>query len=966
MIDIHVSPTGCDGRDGSPCQPVATLTGARDRIRSLRRQSRVNTPVTVWIHAGCYELVEPFVLTAEDSGSEVSPVVYRAWPGDEVRISGGRRIAPEKFTPITDDVLRHKLPAGVLQLDLAALGLTEIGDAIPRGFWFPKTPAEMEVFGDDRPLPMSRWPREGYAIVGKVLEVGATSLDPNPTGSRCAIFTGDLERIRRWSRAESLRCFGYWKHAWSPATQPVAELDHERGLIRLATETHYGIWEGRKYCVLNAVEEITQPGDWALDRSARILYIYPTQNWQQARIVVSYLAGPLISLEETQHVVMRDLIIECSRGMGVSVTGQNNLLAGCTVRNVGGLAVSVNGRHNGVQACDIHDTGQGGIMLAGGDRRTLTAGSNWAVNNHIHDFNRISYTYNPGIGFDGVGHRAAHNHIHSGPHNAILIWGNDHLMEYNEFDHLAIGTDDASAIYMGRNPSEQGNVIQHNFFHHIGTPSPWGTAAIYADDGICGLAMRGNVFYRCGHAGQVSMAAIFLNAGKDHLIEQNLFVDCRLAVGFMFPTQADWEKMVAREGSSIEEMRKNIYETVDIDSPVFRARYPHLAHLAKNASRNTLRGNLTVNCGRLASPEERQVMVDNHETSTDPGFVDIERMDFRIRGDVALANRFPGFAPPSIDMMGLRVDEYRKTLPPRDLVDCKVEVIERPVMSCPGETAQARIAVKIANLSTHAFVGQIECWTNANDCVRFPGATTLDVDVPANGLAQLELPLTVTSRPDAKLMVGAMVVKGRQFLLPTPLRPEYRCHITRVAALPDLDNLGNVLESAKPLTFLSHGQEVGKMRLAIDSRNAGIHAQVKDSRVTEQFLHSAHDGNFWGGPYLGLLAAKPEAKSTREVQQVVFFPHGAEGAGSVWRFNGHEQVPVPTFPWRVHPCDGGYELAAMIPLDLLGLDGNRTDFLFEAMVNLRIEKESRATSTTLFGSRTAQLELPTLAKCTVG
>ena len=189
--------------------------------------------------------------------------------------------------------------------------------------------------------------------------------------------------------------------------------------------------------------------------------------------------------------------------------------------------------------------------------------------------------------------------------------------------------------------------------------------------------------------------------------------------------------------------------------------------------------------------------------------------------------------------------------------------------------------------------------------------------------------------------------------------------MTRMTVLPGLDDFGKVLESVKPLIFLRHGQEVGKMRLAIDSSNAGIHARVTDSRVTEQFLRSAHGGEFWGGPYLGLLVAKPDAKSTREVQQVVFFPHGAEGAGSVWRFNGHEQVSVPAFPWRVQPCDGGYELAALIPLDLLGLDGHRPDFLFEAMVNLRIEKENRIAATTLIGSRTAQLELPTLAKCIV-
>lgn len=212
-LEIHVSPVARDIGDGSVGRPFVTLDAARDHIRSLRRQSVARPPVTVWLHSGDYELARPFVLTAEDSGSQNAPVTYRGWPGDKARVSGGRRVPSEAFTPVADETLRSKLPAGVLQLDLTALGLSEIGDALPRGFYFPKTPAEMELFCDDRPLPVARWPREGYAVVGKVLEPGATSDQPAPDGPKGALFAGDADRIRGWSRAESLRCFGFWKYA---------------------------------------------------------------------------------------------------------------------------------------------------------------------------------------------------------------------------------------------------------------------------------------------------------------------------------------------------------------------------------------------------------------------------------------------------------------------------------------------------------------------------------------------------------------------------------------------------------------------------------------------------------------------------------------------------------------------------------------------------------------------------------
>ena len=47
------------------------------------------------------------------------------------------------------------------------------------------------------------------------------------------------------------------------------------------------------------------------------------------------------------------------------------------------------GTRHGVVGCDIYNTGAGGIILGGGDRKTLTPAGNYVLNCHIHHFARL-------------------------------------------------------------------------------------------------------------------------------------------------------------------------------------------------------------------------------------------------------------------------------------------------------------------------------------------------------------------------------------------------------------------------------------------------------------------------------------------------------------------------------------------------------------------------------------------------
>ena len=61
----------------------------------------------VEIRGGVYELARPLELSAQDSGTEGAPIVYRARPGEEVRLVGGVQV--KDFKAVTDPNVLSRL-----------------------------------------------------------------------------------------------------------------------------------------------------------------------------------------------------------------------------------------------------------------------------------------------------------------------------------------------------------------------------------------------------------------------------------------------------------------------------------------------------------------------------------------------------------------------------------------------------------------------------------------------------------------------------------------------------------------------------------------------------------------------------------------------------------------------------------------------------------------------------------------
>ena len=678
----YVATNGNDEWSGTRARPAAgrgdgpfrTLERARDEVRRLGPAARAGG-VAVMVRGGVYPLTRTFTLGAQDSGHPDAPVAYQASPGEKVILAGGPAVPPEAFRPVTNAAVLARLdPAArgrVFQADLRGRGIQALPEFPARYQGAPEVP---ELFFNDQRMTLARWPNEGWSTIPKIIAPGSWFDPPTcETSAEGGIFEYEGDRPARWNVEAGVWLPGYWCFDWCDEVIRVKSIDREKRQIALAAPSQYGLKprnpSPRRWCALNLLEELDQPGEYHIDVKAGLLYFWPPAPLAGARIVLSTLNAPLVAATDASDITLRGFTVEASLQDGIDVRGGNRIrIQSCEIRNTRALGIHVaGGAGHTVEACDVHDTGSGGITLAGGDRKTLTPAGHAAVNNHIWRFSRHKLTYSNALLIQGVGNRAAHNLIHDAPHQAIGINGNDHVFEYNVVHHICTETDDCGAFYKGRDPSCRGNVIRYNFWHHIGRPMGHGNAAIYFDDGDGGDVVFGNVFFRCGEPGKAAFAAVYSHGGHDILAENNIFIECKRAVGSGPWNDDKWTR--ALTGTNGHGWPKRLLQDVDITQPPFTTRYPELVGFMdpqpgwpriSRAVRNVLVRCASVSSGNWqASPDE------NWATDSDPGFVNAAEGNFRLSPASKVFEKLPGFQPIPFEKMGLIKDALRPD-PPRE------------------------------------------------------------------------------------------------------------------------------------------------------------------------------------------------------------------------------------------------------------------------------------------------------------
>jgi hypothetical protein len=565
-------------------------------------------------------------------------------------------------------------------------------------------------------MTLARYPNKGAIKIGKVADPGSVPRNGDKS-NRGARFAYTDERHKRWAGISDIWIQGTLNYGFADDYNPVESIDTVNGQVKLGKPHLYGVANGKdfqEYVAINILEELDSPGEWYLDTGTGMLYFWPPTAMKGSTLQVSVLEDPIVAIEGARHLNFERFTVEVGRGIGIYMErSEYTLIAGCTVRNVGTAGIFMgqgaklldenssvddysgtpvsrqigsyqnhiysnttwdrkSGHHNGILSCDVYNTGSGGICLSGGDKRSLTPGGSYVENCRVHDFNRRNKFTWAGIRVDGCGNRVAHNEIYNGDFHGIFVHGNEHVFEYNHIHDMTLNSNDTSPWYIGRNPSDRGNVVRYNFFDKCGNPKRM-NMGIYCDDSSADVYVYGNVFNDM----MTEHGVLFSNSGWHLVMRNNIIINpmaCTAEVSAHYYTwyAGHGADMFGPKGL----LRKRLEQDVDFRSPPYSTKYPSLLpyldviNEGKEWEGMRSRGNLVEKnlivggpaepvCtlgGKYAQIESRN----NWVTKEDPGFVDMAAKNFNLRDDASVYRMIPGFEKIPFSKMGRYKDRYRQ------------------------------------------------------------------------------------------------------------------------------------------------------------------------------------------------------------------------------------------------------------------------------------------------------------------
>jgi len=705
--EFSVSPTGSDSNPGTLDKPFRSPDKARDAVRSLIAKGVPAGGVVVWLRGGIYERTTPLSLDARDSGISASDAIeWRSYPGEAVRLIAGRRFSASLFTlTATNSPIWDRLDASargkVVQIDLAAQGLSDFGTLAPHG-WGTDAPPVLEVFADAQPMWMARWPdiddhnmpeqdilgdkltlygtsapavagtytkyavQDGVSafkrdgLVGgeqyylrrhsydngkgetttlwfltqssqagwdnsstpkwRCWQAKPTSFTPVDTsgaaGIPCALeparvnrgwahtadpitstsFTCSSDRPARWLQAKDAWVDGFWANSWAEFHIPIASIDPAAHRITLsAAPPRFGILPHQPWMAYNLLEEITQPGEWYLDRASGMLYLWPPDTFTSSSEVVVSVAPSLISITNAKHIHFHDLTFEAARRTLFTSSKSSGIeVQNLVLRNSGAVGASIHGTDSRISRCSIFGSGRAGISLLGGDRASLTPGNNRVEDCEIHHIGRTQISGSVGIEISDCGNVVQNNLIHHAPRGAIGYRGNEHVIAFNELHSLCLGSSDSGAIYAPGDWGARGVKIRFNYIHDIqnnlGSSDVHG---IYLDETNAGALVESNLLYR------VAGYAFKVNGGRDNQIRHNVVAQ---SGGVLFASDWGLRQLNTPSLTSLLQARLQGLIGLGYQQEPWLSRYPACAALPNQWAE------LIANDGRWIAPEGNELV----------------------------------------------------------------------------------------------------------------------------------------------------------------------------------------------------------------------------------------------------------------------------------------------------------------------------------------------------------------------
>jgi hypothetical protein len=582
-LSYYVSIGGDDNNTGSETEPFRTIDKAVLRVRETI-VSGLREPITVYIRGGRYERLAPLRFDERDSGTPECPITYRAYPGEEVVITGGRALTG--WVRFNGNI--WKAPLG-------------------------QERACSTLYANGRRVSQARLPASGYYETDTLPEGMEKS---RQLGIRfregeepSAITTEDNLSVFVWPGE------GEWN--WFSETKTVAAYDAESRYLAFRSPSSWPIGEGSLFYVQGSLSFLRAPGQFHADGAEGFVYYWPADGEADPNGQTVVVPGTTRLLEiagsDREHpvtgLVFQGLTLSCTDFFPEYRMMEENVERD---EHRDGIVYLANAASVAIEQCKLVQSGSCGIYAD----RSVTGLV--AERNVISGFGHIGISlcgYAPGEGaFDNPqdadrnGHHRISNNVieHGGElvghgcailmyqsgHNVItnnrisrmprygislkglrqgemppslygipVTWDNhwdflhtrDNLIAYNDISQVMEDSQDGGMIEawgVGR-----GNVIHGNDLHDSGIHFSFGFG-IYLDDAADGFTVSHNVIRGLFSTGSGKLWMLIFSKGIGNRIHNNLLVDNPMAISAIGS-----QEMAGEENKHIEIASNIVYNS---------------------------------------------------------------------------------------------------------------------------------------------------------------------------------------------------------------------------------------------------------------------------------------------------------------------------------------------------------------------------------------------------------------------
>ena len=549
--DVYVATDGSDENPGTFEAPLATFAGAVAKVREIKT-TKTEGDIVVAFKAGTYGPVN-FELGPEDSGSENQRIIYCKYGDGEVTFDNGATLTESDFLPLSDGE-ESMFSAGtadkIRKVDVgAALGTIPSYD-------------DFALFSDTGLCSVARFPNR-YADGSDQYFQAAETYDPE----NLLIFHTRLQnRLARYDDRffPEMRIYGYIVRGYRKDTFEIQSYDRENHLLKVgrSSSAEFGGklrsgWrdadgQGIRMIVMNVPYELDAKGEYWLDRTTGILYVFDPEGSYHIPMphgerrlhgLRKYDTGDAgeasdtycaIYAEDTGYITFRGLhftnnvdqfimgyktsYFEIDRCRFDCCSGRDMVLFEKSLPDVP-LALHVTdsefdlcvGRH-----VFVFDD-------AGAEDR-YTNRSEILVDNCLFARSNLKFDAEGSVNLHQCsGGMVSHNRFENCYRYAVMFTGScDVIVEYNDFESAMTNSDDGG-VTRGCGDIEGNNVVRYNFYNSI-TAGSVGRMAHYCDNGDCGTQIYSNLMY---HAGSV----VYHGSGRDNTLNNNVMIDCGSGMG---------------------------------------------------------------------------------------------------------------------------------------------------------------------------------------------------------------------------------------------------------------------------------------------------------------------------------------------------------------------------------------------------------------------------------------------------